>query len=314
MNFIDVSSFQTIAEIEAAYAKLDFGGIIIKLSQGTSYVNPLYSDQIAWGESKGLEIAFYHYLDAFTQPELAHALAVYNGAKAQLGHEPAFYAWDIETIRAVDSIPNLASARDQFKAGHGEPVYAYTDQSLASAVAAKTGLPLWLAAWLPSQQIEKVVDTFDDKGDDVAIVQDTNNVDNLHIDGDETAPAVDTDAAPSSGAEGSPSPATPAPEPSPADVVSPLENPNANQIDYAPGRVSIRWDTDADGNGWAFIDTPAEDIVSIIAQGPYPPDNGYWRIPTFGIQVRELNGIEGTLVSFTGGPTNSNIEIWVLLR
>lgn len=52
-------------------------------------------------------------------------------------------------------------------------------------------------------------------------------------------------------------------------------------------RIDVTIATDSNGNGWATVDAPADTVVSIVAQGPYPPDNNYWNLPVFGRQSRD---------------------------
>jgi len=335
MIFVDVSSYQTIQEIQDAYNQLKFDGMIIKLTQGVTYVNPLYLEQIEFAKENSLGVAFYHFLDQYSQAELHFAQVYYNEAVASLGSQPEFYAWDIETLRAVDSIPNLPETKTQLTQGKRCTVYVYTDQTLARVVESKTHLPLWLAVWQPQDVIDKVVDALDDAGEPVALVQDTDNADNLGIDEDETAPGVDTDTTPDTSAgaasttntsagaasttdptqttdtSASSAPASASVSVDAKDVVGQLENPTKKQeIEYLPGRVSVRWTNDNDGNGWCLVLLPAEYIVSIVAQGSNPPKNGYWKLASFGIQ----EDADGTLVSWVGGEPNSTIEFWIILR
>lgn len=346
MVFVDVSSYQTIQEIQDAYNQLKFDGIIIKLTQGVTYVNPLYVEQIAFAKDNKLGVAFYHFLDQYSQAELNFAQLHFNDAVVTLGSQPEFYAWDIETLRAVDSIPNLPETKTQLTQGKKCSVYVYTDQTLARVIESKTHLPLWLAVWQPQDVIDKVVDALDDASEPVALVQDTDNADNLGIDEDETAPTVDTDttadagSTPSAGVSTIPTSSSAGPttdttassstdptqttdtsaSPTPTsasasveaqDVVSQLENPTKKQeIEYLPGRVSVRWTNDKDGNGWCLVLLPAEYVVSIVAQGSNPPKNGYWKLPTFGIQ----EDTDGTIVSWVGAEPNSTVEFWIILR
>jgi hypothetical protein len=58
------------------------------------------------------------------------------------------------------------------------------------------------------------------------------------------------------------------------------------------------------------LDVPADQVVSLIAHGPYPPHDGYWDLPVLGRQARD----GGTMVTATEGPPNTMVQVtlWAL--
>jgi hypothetical protein len=87
--------------------------------------------------------------------------------------------------------------------------------------------------------------------------------------------------------------------------------------DYAAGedemrRYDIQIALDDQGRGHlpSPLDVPADRVVSLVAHGPYPPDDGYWNTPVVGRQARD----NGTMVTATEGPPNGTvlIAVWVL--
>lgn len=67
-----------------------------------------------------------------------------------------------------------------------------------------------------------------------------------------------------------------------------------------------------DGQGAGYVDLPISfsRVVSVLAQGPFPRENGYWDTPVFGAQARN----RGTIVSITEGPPSGAVifYVWVL--
>jgi len=67
---------------------------------------------------------------------------------------------------------------------------------------------------------------------------------------------------------------------------------------------------DGSGNGWVVLDIAADTVVSLVANGPFPPDDGYWNSP---ILTRQDRGGK-TVVTITEGPPSSPIDlvVWAL--
>lgn len=96
----------------------------------------------------------------------------------------------------------------------------------------------------------------------------------------------------------------PAPEssPSPAPtVVIPFPGENMTRHD-------LTIPTDGNGNGWAWLNVPAGNVVSIVVQGAYPPVDGYWNLPVVGRQDRD--GKTVVQVSETAALVNVRLSVW----
>lgn len=67
---------------------------------------------------------------------------------------------------------------------------------------------------------------------------------------------------------------------------------------------------DDSGNGWVELPVDTLDVVSLVANGPYPPIDGYWNSP---ILTRQARG-EMTVVAITEGPPGAPLDftIWVV--
>ena len=160
-------------------------GFIVKLSQGTSYVNPVAVEQIELVADAGCKVAFYHFLNSYSPAEIDHAIATFNDIVSKTSVKPEFYAWDIETTQAIDSLPTGAPL--MINPFNGLLIAVYTNQSLLGQVNHKLGsLPVWLALpqYVPPAEIPTEVASEESKNNvDIIAVQDsqTNGVDNDYV-------------------------------------------------------------------------------------------------------------------------------------
>lgn len=67
---------------------------------------------------------------------------------------------------------------------------------------------------------------------------------------------------------------------------------------------------DGQGRGWVELDLPADRVVSIVVNGPYPPVDGYWALPAVGRQDRGGR----TVVTLTEGTPGEHVivSVWAL--
>ncbi len=67
---------------------------------------------------------------------------------------------------------------------------------------------------------------------------------------------------------------------------------------------------DGQGRGWVELDVPAAKVVSIVVNGPYPPVDGYWELPTVARQDRGGK----TIVTITEALPNQPLQlsVWAL--
>lgn len=73
---VDLSSYNTGLDFAAAVAD-GLTGVIIKSTQGTGYVSPLYADQRARALTAGLLVASYHFIDhSNVAAQVAHFLNI----------------------------------------------------------------------------------------------------------------------------------------------------------------------------------------------------------------------------------------------
>lgn len=95
MNGIDISSYQAGINLE----KVPGDFVIIKATEGTSYINPVYNSQYASAKKAGKKIGLYHVaIKGVSAEEQANYFV--NSVKNYLleGHSLAFLDWEAEAI------------------------------------------------------------------------------------------------------------------------------------------------------------------------------------------------------------------------
>lgn len=66
-------------------------------------------------------------------------------------------------------------------------------------------------------------------------------------------------------------------------VITPYPEDHMHRVDVEITNPPL----DDNGNGWVKVpNTDAAKVVSVVAQGSYPPADGYWNLPVFGRQQR----------------------------
>lgn len=100
----------------------------------------------------------------------------------------------------------------------------------------------------------------------------------------------------------------PPPAPSKPPVLAPPKHfPGDNMIrrEYHVNQL------DSIGNGWiSLAGIDYQRVVSVYCHGSYPPVDGYWPIPKFGLQARGKD----TIVEITGGKPNQSgfeVVVWI---
>ena len=103
------------------------------------------------------------------------------------------------------------------------------------------------------------------------------------------------------------------PRPPPAAGSGP---PTVTAAAYPGGEdVLIRHDVDipaldSQGRGWVQLDLPPDRVVAMIVNGPYPPVDGYWTLPTVARQDRGGK----TIVSLVDGHPGGHVllSVWAM--
>ena len=148
MNFIDISSWQAGIDLPALFSggnQLD--GVIVKLTEGTGYVNPDANGWLNWMIARGKPFGTYHYLDgsgAIAEARhYADAVKAYPGGVMAIDYEDAVLAQGTDYLKAcLDEVTRLT----------GVMPLVYCSQSVTQTQdfreIAAAGYQLWMASGL----------------------------------------------------------------------------------------------------------------------------------------------------------------------
>ncbi|WP_329129719.1 GH25 family lysozyme [Streptomyces sp. NBC_01476] len=136
VNGIDVASYQ-----DTAYATSGLGFVIVKATEGTSYVNPKHAAQIATGRQHGLVIGHYH----FARPGSVSAQVSYflQHAAPKAGDILAF-DWEDTGVPDEDKDAWIKQAQ-KAAPGHRVLLYCNRDFWLNRDHTSFAGDGLWIA-------------------------------------------------------------------------------------------------------------------------------------------------------------------------
>ena len=160
MNLIDIASWQTGMDLNTMFQKnpaLD--GIIVKLTQGITYVNPPAADWLRWLSDNGKPFGVYHYLDIYGAEAEAEHFA--KNAKPYIGK--AVLAIDYEGNTLQKGTGYLKACLDKVYELTGVKPLVYCSQSVTqsqnfSAIAA-AGYQLWMAQYADMNTVNGFVES-----------------------------------------------------------------------------------------------------------------------------------------------------------
>ena len=292
-KFIDISSNNNFPRTLDNYKAIANGvnGVIVKVSQGSSYANPFAEQDITTFQSLNTQVAIYHYVDFFTTLDSDNCIA---NAKKFSNYE--FLMLDVESATAFQSIANI-------------PGYISTLEGLLPTVEIVVYCSYSKLVSIRTYYQGKVIIAdweSETTADDLALntpncigVQYTNkaNVDNFIFDeydifsipnvvsGDSTVPDN-------------------------VIVGSELANNEVASQTLSLMTELVKWSVDNSGNGWIGVNIPYTNIISVIAQGSYPPVDGYWKLPKIGIQERVIDNFQ-TCISISEANPNSEVLLFI---
>jgi GH25 family lysozyme M1 (1,4-beta-N-acetylmuramidase) len=149
MNLIDIASYQhgiSLPELFEKNPALD--GVIVKVSQGTGYVNPFGKKWLDWLTASGKPAGTYHYLDLMGAEEEARYYV--ESVRPWLGKAALAVDYEGETLKKGPGY--LKACLDEVYRLTGIRPFVYCSQVSCleaqdfSAVAA-AGYPLWVAQY-----------------------------------------------------------------------------------------------------------------------------------------------------------------------
>lgn len=252
---LDLSSAQhptgkPITYAAVAAAPVHVIGAVVKASQGVTYTNPYYAEDVAGFEAMGIPVIGYHFADFTTAAAEAQHFLEVAGARA----------------RVLDSETNTTAAwQNAFLAALNEGTNVLDYGSASTLPRGSLRYPLWPADYSANPGFGEAWQA----GDNLTVPGIAALTDYsvwLGTPGAMAALFSTSTPAPSS----TPTP-TPPPAPAPIGPVVPVTFP-----------------TDANGNGWARTSIPWGTFRAVSGQGSYPPVDGYW-VARVGAQERTGN-------------------------
>lgn len=142
MNGIDISNWQK--GINLATVPCDF--VIIKATQGTSYVSPDFKRQIEQALSLGKYVGVYHYVGG--QGAAAEAEHFYNNIKPYIGKAIICTDWESEQNSKWGNLSYLDSFMKEINARTGVPTMLYASKSgFPWDIAAANNAGTWVAQY-----------------------------------------------------------------------------------------------------------------------------------------------------------------------
>lgn len=159
MNFIDISSWQSGMNLRTMFdnnPSLD--GVIVKVSQGTSYVNPPSGEWLTWLVRNNKPLGMYHYLDLYgAEAEARHFVDV---ARPYIGKGILSIDYEGNTVRKGTGY--LKQCLDEVYRLTGVKAYVYVSQSFIASQdfgpIAEAGYPLWLAQYADMNPVYGFID------------------------------------------------------------------------------------------------------------------------------------------------------------
>ncbi len=158
MNLIDIASWQAGLSLPALFLNNpDLDGVIVKLSQGTGYVNPEADAWISWLIANGKPFGTYHYLDKFgAKAEAQHyasLLAKYPGGVPAIDYEEATLDMGTGYLKeCLDEVYRLTGVKPLAYCS-----LSVTNQQDFSAIAA-AGYKLWVAQYADFNPVNGFLD------------------------------------------------------------------------------------------------------------------------------------------------------------
>ena len=148
MNLIDIASYQGDMVLKIMFDRNpSLDGVIVKLTQGTSFVTPQAKDWLDWLVSNNKPFGLYHYLDLYgAEAEAQHFAAK---AKPYIGKCPLAIDYEANTIRMGTGY--LKKCLDEVYRLTGVKPFVYVSQSFIATqdfgAIVSAGYPLWMAQY-----------------------------------------------------------------------------------------------------------------------------------------------------------------------
>ena len=156
MNVIDISSWQKGIDLSILFAENNLDGVIVKATQGLSYVNPDFAPWVKWLNDNGKPYGFYHYCDGGNAE--AEAEHFYRTVKSYIGK--GIPVADYEGEALASGTAWLKRFLDRFYALSGVRCMIYCSISVVREqnFNALTNHPLWIAQYADMATVNGFLD------------------------------------------------------------------------------------------------------------------------------------------------------------
>ena len=160
MNLIDIASWQQGMDMSTMFSRnQDLDGVIVKVSQGTGYVNPYAKAWLDWLVANGKMTGTYHYLDLVGAKEEARHYV--ESVKPWLGKTALAIDYEEQTLSRGTGY--LKECLDEVYALTGVRPMVYCSQSVTQSqdfkAIAAAGYPLWMAQYADYNRVNGFLET-----------------------------------------------------------------------------------------------------------------------------------------------------------
>ena len=151
LNFIDISSYQSDLNLESVFAQNPIDGVIVKATEGISYVNSFCDKKVQWLIKNDKPWGFYHYLNSKDPVAEAKYFVQHTQNYFNDGLPCADYEGDIVQRYGTYYLKRWL---ETVYAETGVKPLVYCNLSTIQAdvngfrTIAQEGYPLWLAQWI----------------------------------------------------------------------------------------------------------------------------------------------------------------------
>lgn len=145
MNLIDIASWQKGIDLSVLFSTNALDGVIVKATQGTTYVNTEYAPWVKWLTDHDKPFGVYHYCNG--QDAAGEATHFYNTVKPVIGTAVPIADYEGDALRSGTAW--LKKFLDKFRELSGVKPMIYCSLSVIHEqdFSALTDHPLWLAQY-----------------------------------------------------------------------------------------------------------------------------------------------------------------------
>lgn len=156
MNIIDISSWQHGIDLATVFAHNPIDGVVVKATQGLSYVNPDFAPWVKWLNDNGKPFGFYHYLDGGNAE--AEAEHFYRTVKPYIGKGIPVADYEGEALASGTAWLRRFLTRFRELSGVRCMIYCSLSVVQGQNFSALTDHPLWIAQYADMATVNGFLD------------------------------------------------------------------------------------------------------------------------------------------------------------